>query len=248
MVGTGAAAQSVAFPCREAGWSVVVVDSDPFGGTCQLRGCDPKKVLVGVAELVDWARRMQGKGPAGPAPALEWLEMIRFKRTFTGGVPAAVDQGFKDAGMLTVHGRARFAGPASLRAGDETYTGSHAVIAAGARHAPLGIAGEEHLTTSTGFLELGELPRRVAFVGGGYIAFEFAHVAARAGAEVSVLHRGERPLAGFDPDLVAQLVQTTRDLGVEGQVRTAGNARGEAGPRVGGLGDIRHIVPRGRRM
>lgn len=94
--------------------------------------------------------------------------------------------------MLTVHGRARFAGPVSLRVGDETYAGSHVVIAAGARHARLGIAGEEHLTTSTGFLELGELPRKVAFVGGGYIAFELAHVAARAGAEVTVLHRGER--------------------------------------------------------
>jgi glutathione reductase (NADPH) len=97
VVGTGAAAQSVAFPCREAGWSVVVVDSDPFGGTCQLRGCDPKKVLVGVSELIDWARRMQGKGPSGHAPALVWPELIRFKRTFTDGVPAAMDQGFKDA-------------------------------------------------------------------------------------------------------------------------------------------------------
>jgi len=230
VLGTGAAAQSVAFPCREAGWSVVVVDSDPFGGTCQLRGCDPKKVLVGVAELIDWGRRMQGKGPSAPAPTLAWPEMIQFKRTFVDGVPAAMDQSFKDAGMLTVHGRARFAGPASLRVGDETYAGSHVVIAAGARHAPLGIAGEEHLTTSTGFLELGELPRRVAFVGGGYIAFEFAHVAARAGAEVTVLHRGDRPLEGFDADLVAQLVQSTRDLGVDVHVRasvTAVEKRGD---------------------
>jgi glutathione reductase (NADPH) len=102
VVGTGAAAQSVAFPCRAAGWSVVVVDSDPFGGTCQLRGCDPKKVLVGVAELIDWGRRMQGNGPSGPAPALDWPDMIRFKRTFTGGAPAAVDQGFKDAGRRSL--------------------------------------------------------------------------------------------------------------------------------------------------
>jgi glutathione reductase (NADPH) len=230
VLGTGAAAQSVAFPCREAGWSVVVVDSDPFGGTCALRGCDPKKVLVGVAELIDWGRRMQGKGASGPAPALEWPEMIRFKRTFTDGVPAAMDQSFKDAGMLTVHGRARFAGPAILRVADETYAGKHVVIAAGARHAPLGIPGEEHLTTSTGFLELDELPRRVAFVGGGYIAFEFAHVAARAGAEVTILHRGERPLEGFDPDLVAQLVQATQDLGIDVQLRapvTAVEKRGD---------------------
>jgi len=221
VVGTGSAAQSAAFPCREAGWSVLVVDSDPFGGTCQLRGCDPKKVLVGVSELVDWGRRMQGNGPSSPAPTLSWPELIRFKRTFTGGVPAAMDQGFKDAGMLTVHGRARFVDSTNLRVGDETYAGRHVVIAAGARHAPLGIPGEEHLTTSSGFLELGELPRRVVFVGGGYIAFEFAHIAAQAGAEVSILHRGERPLKGFDPDLVAQLVQATRDLGVDVHVRSA---------------------------
>jgi glutathione reductase (NADPH) len=221
VVGTGSAAQSVAFPCRDAGRSVLVVDSDPFGGTCQLRGCDPKKVLVGVSELIDWGRRMQGKGPSAPAPRLEWSDMIRFKRTFVDGVPAVMDQSFKDAGMLTVHGRARFVDSTSLRVEDETYVGKHVVIAAGARHAALGIAGEEHLTTSTGFLELDELPRRVAFVGGGYIAFEFAHVAAQAGAEVSILHRGAHPLEGFDPDLVAQLVQTTEDLGVDVHVGTS---------------------------
>jgi glutathione reductase (NADPH) len=221
VLGTGSAAQSVAFPCRKAGWSVIVVDSDPFGGTCQLRGCDPKKVLVGVSELIDWGQRMQGKGLSAPAPALAWPEMIRFKRTFVGGVPAAMEQSFKEAGVLTVHGRARFLDPTSLRVGDETYVGKHVVIAAGARHAPLGIPGEEHLTTSTGFLELDDLPRRVAFVGGGYIAFEYAHVAARGGAEVSILHRGDRPLEGFDPDLVAQLVKITRGLGIDVQVRTS---------------------------
>jgi len=89
------------------------------------------------------------------------------------------------------------------------------VIAGGARRATLGIPGEELLTSSTEFLELERLPRRLLFVGGGYIAFEFAHVAARAGAQVRVLHRGSRPLKTFDPDLVAMLVETTKGLGVE---------------------------------
>jgi glutathione reductase (NADPH) len=221
VVGTGSAAQSAAFGCREAGWSVAVVDSDPFGGTCQLRGCDPKKVFVGVSELIDWGRRMQGRGLAAPAPALAWADMARFKRTFTDGVPEAMSESFKEAGILAVQGRAHFVGPTSLRAGEEIYSGRYVVIAAGARHAPLGIPGEDHLTTSTGFLDLPELPQKVAFVGGGYIAFEFAHVAARAGANVTVLHRGERPLEGFDPDLVAQLVQATRELGVDVRVSTS---------------------------
>ena len=61
-IGKGSAASAVASRCREAGWQVAIVDSKPFGGTCALRGCDPKKVLVGVAESVDWTRRMKGKG------------------------------------------------------------------------------------------------------------------------------------------------------------------------------------------
>jgi glutathione reductase (NADPH) len=220
VLGSGEAAQSVVYPCREAGWSVTVVDSDPFGGTCSLRGCDPKKVLVGVSELVDWTRRMTGKGISSPVPTLIWPEMIRFKHTFVDGVPASNEKSFTEAGIRAIQGRAHFVGPTSLRVGDETLVARHVVIAAGARHAPLGIPGEEHLTTSTQFLDLEQLPRRVVFVGGGYIAFEFAHVAARADAEVSILHRGDRPLERFDGDLVAQLVQATRDLGVDLRTRT----------------------------
>jgi glutathione reductase (NADPH) len=220
VLGSGEAAQSIVYSCRDEGWSVTVVDSDPFGGTCSLRGCDPKKVLVGVSELVDWNRRMTGKGISPPVPTLVWPEMIRFKDTFVDGGPASNERSFSEAGIRAIQGRAHFVGPTSLRVEDETLVARHVVIAAGARHAPLGIPGEEYLTTSTQFLDLEQLPRRVVFVGGGYIAFEFAHVAARADAEVSILHRGDRPLERFDGDLVAQLVQATRDLGVDLRVRT----------------------------
>jgi glutathione reductase (NADPH) len=232
VLGTGSAAQSAAYPCREAGWSVVVVDYQPYGGTCQLRGCDPKKVLVGISELVDWSRRMQGQGVSAPGLALTWPEMMRFKRTFTDPVPASMEKSFVSAGITTVHGRARFVDRTTLRVGEETLVGRHVVIATGARHAPLGIAGEEYLTTSTGFLELDALPRRIAFVGGGYIAMEFAHVAARAGAQVHILHRGNRPLERFDADLVGQLVQATRDLGVDVQVRTTVEAIEQRGDEL----------------
>src|SRR5258708_12365306 len=76
VLGTGAAAQSVAYPCREAGWSVAVVDYHPFGGTCQLRGCDPKKVLVGVSDLVDWSPRIQGHAAFAPALSITWTDPI----------------------------------------------------------------------------------------------------------------------------------------------------------------------------
>jgi len=215
VIGTGSAAQAVAYKTREAGWSVAVVDSRPFGGTCQLRGCDPKKMLVGVSELVDWSHRMQGKGVSAPALSIEWPEMIRFKRSYTDPGPAENAQAFAQAGIFAREGRAHFVDRTSVEVGSETLVGRYVAIAGGARHATLGIPGEDLLTTSTLFLELDHLPRRILFVGGGYIAFEFAHIAARAGAQVRVLHRGSRPLEKFDPDLVGMLVEATRGLGVE---------------------------------
>jgi hypothetical protein len=123
VLGSGSAAQNVAYTCRASSRSVVVVDSRPFGGTCELRGCDPKKVLVGVAELVDWSRRMQGKGVSAPGLSLNWPDMIRFKRTFTDPVPAHTERGFAEVGITTRHGRARFVGRTTVQVGDETLLG-----------------------------------------------------------------------------------------------------------------------------
>lgn len=221
VIGTGSAASAVAYPCRSAGWSVAVIDSRPFGGTCALRGCDPKKILVGAAELVDWHDRMQTKGVRSDGVGIDWPELIRFKRTFTEPVPQRREQSFAQAGITTFHGRARFVGASTVQVGQNVLEGRYVVIATGAKAIPLPISGVEHLTTSDQFLELNELPPRILFVGGGYISFEFAHVAVRAGAQVTILHRGVRPLGHFDPDLVDQLVQRTRDLGVTIPLHTA---------------------------
>ena len=86
--------------------------------------------------------------------------------------------------------------------------------------APMRFPGSEYLTTSEQFLELDTLPPRLVFVGGGYISFELAHVAARAGARVTIVHRGPRPLEGFDPDLVDLLVKRTREVGIRVEVAT----------------------------
>jgi glutathione reductase (NADPH) len=84
----------------------------------------------------------------------------------------------------------------------------------------LGIPGEQHLVTSEEFLTLEQLPRRIVLVGGGYIAAEFSHIAARAGAKVTVLQRAERMLTHFDPDLVDDLMAKFRSVGIEARTRT----------------------------
>ncbi|HEX6037754.1 NAD(P)/FAD-dependent oxidoreductase [Longimicrobium sp.] len=216
VVGTGAGGSAPASRCRAAGWSVAVVDVRPYGGTCALRGCDPKKVLVGATEAADLHERLAGNGLAGEA-RIDWPALVRFKRTFTDPVPGRREAAFEEAGVATLHGTARFVAEDCLVVGAREIEARHVVLAVGAAPVPLGIPGEEHVCTSTDFLELDTLPARIAFVGGGYIAFEFAHISQRAGAQAMVLGRGA-PLARFDSGLVERLVARTRDLGVE--VRT----------------------------
>jgi len=213
VLGTGAAASTVAHTCREAGWQVAIVDSLPFGGTCALRGCDPKKVLVGAAEVLDWACRMRGKGFHGDDARLDWLELMRFKRTFTDPVPRNREEAFAQVGIAAFHGRAHFTGRTTINVDGEVLETRYAVIATGAKPRRLNIPGEEYVTTSDQFLDLNSLPQRIVFIGGGYISMEFAHVALRAYRSVTILHLGKRLLEGFDPDLVQQLLEKTQRLG-----------------------------------
>ncbi|RDY67603.1 NAD(P)/FAD-dependent oxidoreductase, partial [Halobacillus trueperi] len=185
VIGTGSAGSVAAVKCNEAGWNVAIVDEKPYGGTCALRGCDPKKVLVGAAELVDWNKRMNGNG-IKENTSIHWQDLMKFKRTFTSSVPEKKEAGLNKRGISTYHGNASFQSETEVRVGEEVLKGKHILLATGSQPASLGIEGEEHFTHSDEFLELDQLPDRIVFVGGGYISFEFAHIAARAGAEVHI--------------------------------------------------------------
>ncbi len=214
VLGTGTAATSAALACRAAGWTVAVADSRPYGGTCALRGCDPKKVLVGAAEVVDRARKLAGHGLSG-APSILWPALAGFKSSFTRPVPAAREAEFARAGIACLHGAARFLDPHRLRVGAETIAAAHVLVATGMRPQPLPFPGQEALATSDDFLDLEQLPRAILFIGGGYVSFELAHVAARAGAQVTILDDRPRPLELFEDELVASLVAASRALGMD---------------------------------
>lgn len=204
---------------RKAGRSVAVIDERPFGGTCALRGCDPKKVLVAAARALDAAAAYADRGIFDRAPQLNWANLMRFKRTFTDPVPETRLQTYQDAGIVPIRGKARFTGPQQLAVDGDRVRAKHVVIAAGATE--LHVAdGDDRLLTSETFLELEHLPQTLLFVGGGYIAFEFAHVAARAGARVTLINDNDKPLHGFDPDVVEQLLSSTRKAGIGVQLET----------------------------
>lgn len=221
VIGTGTAATVAASRCQAAGWKIAIIDHRPFGGTCALRGCDPKKVLVGAADAVERSRRLHGMGVRERELGIDWTELMVFKRGFTDPVPSMKEKNYAKKGIDTFHGRARFTGRNTLEVEGEPLEAEHVLIASGAEPIKLGIAGEEHLTTSDEFLELERLPERIVLVGGGYIGFEFAHVAGRAGARVTMLEQAPTILGPFDQDLVGWLVERSRGLGVDVRAGTA---------------------------
>jgi glutathione reductase (NADPH) len=232
VIGTGTAASTTAVECSSAGWKVAIIDSLSFGGTCALRGCDPKKVLVEAVKIVDSAQRHENKGVFGSDKiGIRWSDLIHFKRSFTEPFPKHREESYMKAGILSLHGRAQFIGSNAVKVEAEgkdennkiVINGKYILIATGAKPMKLNIPGSENIITSDQFLEFGQdhLPGRIVFVGGGYISFEFAHIAARAGAKVTILHRGKQPLEHFDPDLVSLLVQKSTEVGIDIHLQSA---------------------------
>ena len=222
IIGSGTAAQVASSRVRAAGWSVAVVDHRPFGGTCALRGCDPKKMLISGAEVIDAKTRMRGHGVGGEA-RIDWRDLMMFKRSFTDAVPRNRERDFAENGIDAFRGLARFTSRDVVAVGGLELKARYILIAAGARPVPLNIPGQEHAVTSEGFLDLDRLPPRLVLVGGGYIAAEFSHITARAGIHVTVLQRAEQMLPAFDPDLVGWLMEKFGELGID--VRTRATVR-----------------------
>ena len=224
VIGAGMAGVNVANKCASAGWQVAVVDELPYGGTCALRGCDPKKILRRGAEIVDAARLFHGKGIEEGGLRINWRDLIVFKRTFTDKMPGRIEKGFQSSGVHMFKGTIQFVDGNSVSVNGEILHGEKFLIATGAEPRPLGIPGEELLTYSDQFMELEALPKRIVFIGGGFISMEFSHIANRAGASVTVFDHGDRPLKGFDPDLVKKLVERSTNLGINFKFQTELNA------------------------
>ncbi len=221
-IGSGPVGNTIAPKCSSAGLNVALIESRKLGGTCPLRGCNPKKILVNAAKAIADSQNLLGKGIRSTGE-IDWPELIRFKRTFTEPAPEKMAEKFKSLGVDIYHGQASFNGSNSILVGNENLTANYIVIGTGAKPRPLDIKGNEHVITSEQFFELEYLPDSIILIGGGYIAFEFAHIASRAGSKVTILEMTDSPLMNFDPDLVEMLIQSSEETGInihtETQVR-----------------------------
>ena len=213
VIGTGGSGSNAAYMCKSAGMDVAIIDHAPFGGTCALRGCNPKKVLHGAAHISELVNNM-GKVLEGSV-VINWEKLIEFKKTFIEKIPAQREKDFKDSGIAAFKGTASFTGINEISVNNEKLSAEFIVIATGSIPGDLRFPGAELLTTSDVFMENTRLPGEIIFIGGGYISFELAHISARAGARVKIIHRSKHPLKNFDQDLVEVMLEATAKAGIE---------------------------------
>ena len=215
VLGAGNAGFGAAGVAHEAGWRVLVVEGRDVGGTCPMRGCVPKKVLVAAAEVLDQISRAPTHEISVGPPELDWKKLIDRKQTFVEGVPADFEQSLANRGIDLIHGRARFVSPKAIEVGGQQIEARKILVATGSKPRPLPIEGATQLLSSDEILDLEEQPDSLVFIGAGVIALEFTHVFARAGTRVTLLELMPRPLPGLDGDAVDTLTEATRSLGVE---------------------------------
>ncbi len=214
VIGSGMAGMTIANKCASSGLKVGITDELPYGGTCALRGCDPKKVIIGATQVRDFAMRLKGKG-IDTIPVVNWQDIMAFKQSFVDAMPPKIEKGYKHNDIDTYHTSAKLLSKITIQVGNDSVKADKIVIASGAKPRVLDFEGGNLALSSTDFLNLKELPQSLLFIGGGYIAFEFAHIAARSGADVTIVHRGKRPLKNFERDIVRHLINATKELGIK---------------------------------
>jgi len=161
------------------------------------------------------ASHLGGRGIKS-APETDWPALQKLKNEFLEGHSDGEVKDWQKAGVTTFHERAVMSGEDELTIGDQRIKAKHIVLATGASPRRTEISGMEHIKVSDDFLDLPELPKRITFIGGGYISFEFAHVAIRAGAEeVTIIHRSDQPLKAFDSDIVKVILEASAHAGIK---------------------------------
>lgn len=170
---------------------------------------------MGAVEAQVKSDQLVGGRGLNQTPQINWPQLMKFKQTFTDPVSDNSRAGLVSAGIEVFDGHASFVDEHTLSVGEQTITADRFVIATGQRPGRLNVPGDEYLLTSTDFLSLPTMPAKIAFIGGGYIAFELAAIAAVAGAEVHIIHHNERPLKQFAQAAVAELMNQLEAKGVQ---------------------------------
>ncbi|MEL6869780.1 MAG: glutathione-disulfide reductase [Pseudomonadota bacterium] len=215
VIGGGSGGLAHAQRAAEYGARVMVVESGRLGGTCVNVGCVPKKVMWYAASMAHDIDLATSYGFAVQAPTHDWRALQQSRDAYVARLNGIYARNLDNKAITVVRGRARFIDAHSIDVDGMAYTGHHITIATGGYPKVPDLPGAEHGITSDGFFELDAQPKRVAVVGSGYVAVEFAGVLAALGSETTLMTRFDGVLRSFDSMLRESVSDALRADGVD---------------------------------
>ena len=224
VIGAGSGGVRAARISASHGARVAIAEADRVGGTCIIRGCVPKKLLVLAGRFGDDFHDAAGYGWEGGSQQHSWQALIAAKDREVARLEVLYTAGLEAAGVELIKGRATFVDSHTVCVGKECrrYTAAHILVATGSRAVrDADTPGVEHTVTSSDMFSLCRLPVRLAIVGGGYVAVEFAGLMHALGSSVTLIHRGDHILRGFDADLRIGLESAYIDRGIKLKLNTS---------------------------
>jgi len=215
VLGAGSGGVRAARIAAAHGARVAICEQSRVGGTCVIRGCVPKKLLVYASHFAEDFADAAGYGWTVPQRSFSWPDLIAAKDREIDRLNRAYLQLLEESGVALFQVHASFIDPHRVRLGGDTVSAEHVLVATGGHPWLPDIPGIEHAITSDQAFDLTALPQRVVIVGGGYIACEFAGIFNGLGARVTQIYRGDALLRGFDRDVRAAVMTEMRRKGVE---------------------------------
>jgi glutathione reductase (NADPH) len=220
VIGAGSGGLATSKRAASYGARVAIAEDDRVGGTCVIRGCIPKKLMVYAAEHGHAQTDAAGYGWSGETGRLDWATLVSRRDAAVENLEQIHEGHLAKAGVELMRGRARIISPTEVEVGGRRTSADHILIATGGRPVLPRIAGIDNAITSDGFFQLTSQPEHVLIVGGGYIAVEFASIMAGLGTKVTQAIRRDRPLRGFDDDIRTELLAALRAVGVDVRTET----------------------------
>jgi glutathione reductase (NADPH) len=214
-IGAGSGGVRASRMAAQMGAKVAICEESRVGGTCVIRGCIPKKLLVYGAHFADDFEDAASYGWTLPTPSFDWPALIAAKDKEIDRLNGIYLNILKTNGVELLEGRAVLADPHTVEVAGRRITAANILIATGGWPTMPKLPGIEHAITSNEALDLKALPKRIAIVGGGYIAVEFAGIFNGLGAQVTEIIRADKLLRGFDEDLRGVIGEEMTKKGIE---------------------------------
>jgi glutathione reductase (NADPH) len=241
VIGAGSGGTRASRIAASLGARVAVAEHHRAGGTCVIRGCVPKKLLVYASHFREDFEDARGYGWTVGEPSFSWPTLIANKNVEIARLERVYEGLLEKAGAKLLRGTVRVVGPNAVELDGKRISARYILVATGGWPFKPNVPGMEHCITSNEAFELPEQPQRVLVVGGGYIGVEFAGIFRGLGSEVTLAYRGERILRGFDDDVRAHVQDEMAKKGVHILLRSvvSGIERGADGTLTVRFGDDR---------